>query len=497
MPKRLDVGVGVLLGVATILLFRDSLTAMRALWDVSPMYSYGYTVPPISAFLLWWRRDELMGQPVTPSRLWGGAAMLASLSILAIGQIAAVQVIQQLAFIGLIAGVVLYLFGRVHLQIAAPAIAYLLFMVPMWDAFTEPLHWPFQNNSAQLGVAIIQRLGIPVHREATLITLPNVVMEVARECSGVNYLIAVLALAVPLSLLRLRQAWRRVALITASLVVAALSNGLRVALIGVLAYLEIGSPLHGPLHMLHGLFVAAIGYVVLFVGLRLLQEPDEEVPSKSVAPVLPTGSWRRGEATGLAALLLALVFVGGIPQTHEIVLAQPLEALPQQLGTWSAMPPSPGDARAVSFTAVWSNADQRLTRRYSSPSGTTAIVEVYYYAAQRQGREAISSASSPLHQHSTQLTIQGAHNRAFTANAIDWAATAETALFWYDLDGLAQAGELPAKLSTMWRAIRFGRTNAAVVVIRTSAAPAARAALTELAGTLQSALTDLFMPGGD
>ena len=48
-----------------------------------------------------------------------------------------------------------------------------------------------------------------------------------------------------------------------------LANGLRVALISALAHWEFTSALHGPMHVLHGLFVAAVGYVVLFLGFGL------------------------------------------------------------------------------------------------------------------------------------------------------------------------------------------------------------------------------------
>ena len=67
--------------------------------------------------------------------------------------------------------------------------------------------------------------------------------------------------------------------------VAALSNGLRVALIGVLAY-QFDAPLHGPVHMLHGLFVAAIGYVVLFAGLRWLARGEGPLPAAKVPGAL-------------------------------------------------------------------------------------------------------------------------------------------------------------------------------------------------------------------
>ena len=82
-------------------------------------------------------------------------------------------------------------------------------------------------------------------------------IEVARACSGVNYLVAVLALGLPLAYLYLRSWWRRGVLIASALLIAAAANSLRVALIGVLVYYDLGAPLHGPAHVLHGLFVSA------------------------------------------------------------------------------------------------------------------------------------------------------------------------------------------------------------------------------------------------
>ena len=43
----------------------------------------------------------------------------------------------------------------------------------------------------------------------------------ARACSGVNYLVAVLALGLPLAYLYLRSSWRRAVLIASALLIAA------------------------------------------------------------------------------------------------------------------------------------------------------------------------------------------------------------------------------------------------------------------------------------
>ena len=436
---------------------------------------------------------------MVPARLWGGAWILGSLAALSLGRMNAIQVLEQVSFVSAIAGIVLFLFGWSYLKVSAPAIAYLAFMIPMWDALTEPLHWPFQLNSAKFGVSMMHAIGVPAYREDTVIALPNLVIEVARECSGVNYLIAVLALALPMSFLRLRQMWRRVLLIAASLVIAALANSLRVALIGTLAYYEVGSPLHGPFHVLHGLFVAAIGFVVLFVGLRFLEEPVGESADAGNLPAhrrsLMAG-WPVRDAFGLATIFWALAFVGVAPQAQEVALARPLEALPLQLGRWTADADTAATfaPTAPDVSAAWSNADGKLERVYRSESGRLAKIEVYYFSVQRQGREIVSSSAAGLHRFAVPVPVpNNGSDQGFVANGIDWPDRRETGLFWYDSDGRSNAGQMATKLATMWHALSRGRTNGAAVVLRTvSDHPNARADLQDLAGALSPALGNLW-----
>jgi EpsI family protein len=464
-------------------------------WDVSPMYSYGYIVPVVSAYLLWARAEEFARTRIVPARLAGGALVLASLAALVVGKANAIQVLEQLAFISTIAGIVVFLFGFRYLVLSTPAIGYLLFMVPIWDVVTEPLHPPFQANSAQIGVALMRAIGIPLYQEGTVIALPNITIEVARECSGVNYLVAVLALALPMAFLRLRSAWRRILLVSSSLVVAALANGLRVALIGSLAYWDIGSPLHGPFHVLHGLFVAAIGFVVIFVGLRFLEEdgPAPSMTRQNASDPVSHATWRPVEAYGLATVFLTLAFVGVAPQAREVGLARPLESLPMRLGQWIAETPplSALPSNALAPVPAWSSADRRLARVYRSPSGESISVELYYYAAQSQGRELVSDTSAELHRK-TSVVVIGSGEAQFSANAGEWSSTnGETALFWYDTNGQIESGQIATKLATMWRAILSGRTNGAAIVLRTTN-PKSLDGLQDLAKALQPALVGLW-----
>ena len=501
MRRSLDIVAGALLAAGAILAFREPVMAMVAKWDLSPMYSYGYMVPPISAFLLWSRRDELARRPIAPARFWGGAVIASSLALLVIGKVGTIQLLQQFAFVLAVAGIALFLFGWGRLMVCLPAIGYLLFMVPMWDVVTEPLHWPFQNLSAKIGVAMMQAIGVPVYRDGTLIALPNLLIEVARECSGINYLVAVLALALPLAFLRLHQTWRRVVVVGSALVVAALANSLRVALIGTLVYYDVGSPLHGPFHVLHGLFVAAIGYVVIFIGLHFLQAHDTTPPvvrDSATAPhpaVATGGQWRAGEAFGLASLFWALAMVGVAPQARAVALAQPLEALPRQLVRWTAdVPELQADRGQPQLMAAWADADGKMGRRYRSEAGQQATIEVFYFASQRQGREIISSTSADLHRRASRVVIGAGDGPRFEANVLEFTDRSEIVLFWYEVDGRAEADQFAMQLNTMWRALRWGRSNGAAIVIRTAIDPHALVTLQDLAAALQPALAGLWSP---
>lgn len=290
--------------LALVYAYASPLWALLTVWRVSPMYSYGYTVPFIAVYLLWTRRHALAALAPQPARTLGGSLLLTGVALLVAGRAGGITVAQQLAFLVSLGGAVTFLLGRGYARLAWPALAYLLFMVPIWELVTEPLHQPFQDGSAGLAVGLLRTVGIPAFRDGTVIELPRISLEVARSCSGVNYLVAIVAIGVPLGYVYLSAVWRRVLLIVAAIAVAGAFNGLRVALIATLAHLEIGSPIHGPAHVLHGLVVSVAGYVALFAALRALMpngasapRAAEAVRRASVRPTVPRLEW---------AVLLAL-----------------------------------------------------------------------------------------------------------------------------------------------------------------------------------------------
>ena len=183
--------------------------------------------------------------------------------------------IQVFSLIIAITGMVLLILGKGFLKVLSFPIAYLLFTVPFWDNLTKRLDLPFQNFTALISIHLMQFIGMPAYRQSLYIELPNVTLEVAKECSGTNNLIAIIAIAIPLAYLNLRSWPRRLLLICGGVVITILMNGLRVALIGFFAYHGFSKVLHGPYHIFQSMSVSIIGFILLFAGVWILAKGDK------------------------------------------------------------------------------------------------------------------------------------------------------------------------------------------------------------------------------
>ena len=128
-----------------------------------------------------------------------------------VGRTGGVILFEQLALLVALVGIVLVVFGRQMVAMVAVPLAYLLLMVPSGTASPSRSTSRSRTCRPNIGVRLLQLQGIPAFRDGTYIMLPTMQLEVARACSGVNYLVAVVALGLPLAYLYLRTPWRRVA----------------------------------------------------------------------------------------------------------------------------------------------------------------------------------------------------------------------------------------------------------------------------------------------
>ena len=399
-----------------------------------------------------------------PQPHYGSGSVLLTLGllVLVIGQTGGINALQQISLLITLPGMILFLFGKSVLKALLLPITFLLFMIPIWEVVTDPLHVPFQAFSANLGVVLLRVVGIPVFQDGVFIHLPNITLEVARACSGVNYLIAVLATSIPLATIVLTDVRKRILLVMLAMIISVFANSLRVALIGVLAYYDLSGDLHGPYHVLHGVFVSLIGYIAIFGGLWALsrgQQVSHINPSTLGHPERWNIEWKQVR-TSWMILAVVLVLAGlfrHVDRSYPVVLRQNLSELSLDSTGWTG--------NEVSFIEKVEGADKSLSRVYRSTSGGEVRLAVWYFEAQTQGKELVSAGTAKLHSNAIRSKVRLGTQGEAEVNRVLRREGDKTHMifFWYDINGHIIAGKHEAKIRTVFDAMIHGRTNGALV----------------------------------
>ncbi len=466
----LAVGLAGAVTVAFVVAYAGVFRTLVDQWLSNDTYSHGFLVPWISLYLVWARRDALVRTPLAPSYLAGLPVVVAGLAMLALGSASGTAIVQSLSLLVTLAGLVLLMLGWSYLRWLWFPILFLLFMVPVWEVLTGRLHMPFQLFSASLGTSLLQAVGVSAYRQATYIELPNATLEVARVCSGVNYLIAVVTIGIPAAYLFLTGWLRRTALVAFAVIVAILANSLRVALIGVLTYYGIGGDSHGPFHVLQGLSVSFLGYGAIFAGLRALSARD---PSATTARPRAGGVGEQPFAAGAAtpprahaglAVVLLLAAAGALHlrDVRPAPLMRDLGRFPTTIGGWTGRGVEP-DYPVFRELGV----DQELSRAYAGDGGRSVRLYIGYFNLQSHKRELVNYKADTLHEHAVRrrITLQGAGEVAINEAVSRQPGRSRLVLFWYDLNGRVAADRYLAKAYTALDALLRRRNNGAVVIV--------------------------------
>lgn len=139
---------------------------------------------------------------------------------------------------------------------------YLLFMTSVTDEFILPLQSFLRVIATNVVTYLMPLLGFDVVHDGTNIRLSYIVMNVAAECSGINQLISLLVISIPLSIMILRKGIFRIVVIICSIPLAIFSNVFRLLIIGIWNFSRVEFS-HGP----HGLLAMSS---IFLIGLILL-----------------------------------------------------------------------------------------------------------------------------------------------------------------------------------------------------------------------------------
>ena len=458
---------GVVLGLSFIAAYYVTIRKLIDHWSSNDMYSYGFLVPAISVYLIWLRRHRLRSVPIGPGYGVGVPVLIGGLALLVVGRVSAINLVEELSLPITVFGIALLVLGRPMTQSLTFPLAYLFTMIPFWDVFTGRLHLPFQLYSAAMGVGALRLLNIPVLHQGILIELPNVTLEVAEVCSGINNLVAILCIGVPLTHFYVKGWPKRVAVMITAALIALISNGVRVATVCLFAYYGIrgaDGDIHGPFSLMRSLVISGVGFFALFWLIARFAEPAEELDAGHDEP--GAGEHRRATAGSIAlaaALAIALMIVAGGFERWRPVKPVPLSAglvgFPATFGQWESQTNRflESDLGVLDF-------DAKLLRDYASPDGNEVSLLLGYLEHQRQGRELAGSGlfdQLGVGQSETHDLPAGTVKDGVVSNA-----KGRTYLMYaYVLDGDVIARDYQVKWRTLRNVLAERRSNGGIVVV--------------------------------
>ncbi|MGC9445131.1 MAG: exosortase/archaeosortase family protein [Candidatus Methanospirareceae archaeon] len=256
--------------ILAILYYRTAGWLVRA-WLSDPYYSHGFLVILVSGFFAWQAlrafepsedRDHVPYQK-------GLIVFALGLLLYAIGFITIFPFLMAVSFLFTLSGLILFFYHKQVMRALLFPIAYLIFAIPLPAEFLDLLGYQLQAISAQYPAALIALLGIPVTRVGAEIQLADAAFTVGLPCSGMNSLIALLALAV-LFIFLLQCSWyRKVALLCSAVPIAIFANITRVTALLLIAYRYGAETATGFYHTLFSPLLFIIAFICL-IALSIL-----------------------------------------------------------------------------------------------------------------------------------------------------------------------------------------------------------------------------------
>lgn len=248
-------------------LYFGVLSSLVRQWASDDNYSHGFFIIPLAVYFAWERRDQLSRAATNPHTA-GLFLIAASLAVFVAGNLAAELFLARISIVGVVAGIVLFVWGPAHLKQLAFPIAVLVLMVPLPTIVFNQIAFPLQLFASRIGEVAIASAGIPVIREGNVLELPNSTLAVAEACSGIRSLISLITLALVLAYFSERRPLARTVIVLSAIPIAVLANAARVAGTGFASHWFGARAAEGFFHTFSGWLV----FAVAFVGLVIVQQ---------------------------------------------------------------------------------------------------------------------------------------------------------------------------------------------------------------------------------
>jgi exosortase D (VPLPA-CTERM-specific) len=375
-----NIFLGVILALGVLLIYWQVLYNLFQQLAADEDFSYGLLLPLVSAYLVYLKWDELRRRPWRPS--WLGLIFLAlALMLLVSGKLVTEYYSMRLSFVIFTGGLIWLLGGWDIIRLLAIPLVLLILMLPLPGIITSTLTLPLQLISSRLAAGILQALGYPLVLEGNVIDLGVRQLQVVAACSGLRYILSLLALGIIYCYFYQRTVWKAAVLLIALIPAAILANALRVAAMGVYPSLQEGF-WHGFTGWL--IFVFCFSILALLNGaLNRLQTrvaPVSGSPQVTESAAPPPTSRRPYFIAALAMIIVSGFFSYTVAQPLPVPLLQSFDKFPLNIGPWKGQ-------RNFMDSEIFqkTEADDYFEATYTNSASATVSLYIAHYAKATQG----------------------------------------------------------------------------------------------------------------
>ncbi|MEO9469407.1 exosortase A [Parasphingorhabdus sp.] len=443
------------------LFWRDVGDVVSTWWNIST-YNHCLLILPILGWQIQQRWSEL--QKITPE-IWAPGLIWVGLGSIAwlLGEAAGVSFARHLALIMMLQGSVLAILGQKVAKGLIFVLFYSFFLVPFGEEIVPFL----QTITADMSMLFLSWANIPAFIDGVFISTPTGYFEVAEACSGVKFLIAMIAYGALVCNICF-QSWPRRALFMAmAVVVPVIANGIRAFGTIYIAHHTSTDFATGFDHIFYGwFFFAFVLVLVMAIGWpffdrkiddRLIDGNHIETSEQS-----KSGKMRMSHAAVAISVLIAA------PVLWISSLAAQTSNLPESISLpevsgWDIVKYHP----AYAWKPRFDGANHQLLGRYRNrTSGETVDLAVAVYDRQEDGREIVGYGQGAFDPN-TEWAWSRELSAPPAARAIQIIApgpVTRDAITFYGIGGIVTGSSSKVKLETL-KGRLFGGDQHAVAII--------------------------------
>ena len=446
---------------AILLLFREDVAGLGRVWTESATFNHCFLVLPIIAWLVWQRLPEL--RQLEPSAWAPGLAIVAAgAGGWLLGYAGSVALARHAGLVVMLQGAAIACLGPSVSRAIAFPLFYAFFLVPVGDQLVPPL----QTVTAKVSMALLGLAGVPAHIEGIFITIPTGYFEVAEACSGIQFLVAMVAYGALVANVCFRSWRRRILFFLAAILIPVLANGVRAFATIYIAHVTDTDFAAGVDHIVFGwIFFAIVLALLMAAGWRFFDRRpgDPWFDPKALQPTRPAGG-------ALAPAAAAAVALAALPLAWSAAVA----SRPQAAAEDFALPDVPGWER-VQPSRKWrphfAGADLFRFGTYRNRAGQEVDLAIAVYERQEEGRELVGFGQGPVAPKSRWAWT--ATGDAPAGARLDRLAShgriREVATF-YRVGRIVTGNDLAVKVETMKTRLFGGPSRAVAVMVSAEAA---------------------------